>query len=105
MHNNKKKLNMWYVIAGASHNTDIGPDSEAQISNPNDEVDEKTHEQYHPDEHTIEGAADEKQTAGQKELNGKHENGKDHKTNTSVWSLSFKFDDNLLMKPCSLHNI
>lgn len=96
---------MWYicVIAGASHNTDIGPDSEAQIQSPNDEVDEKTHEQYHPDERTIESSADEKQAADkQKELNGKHENGKDHKTNTSVWFLSFRFDDDL-MQPCSLH--
>lgn len=93
---------MWYVIAGASHNTDIGPDSEAQISSPNDEVDEKTHEQYHPDERTIESqTANEKEATSEKQLNGKHENGKDHKTNTSVWFLSFKFDDDL-MKPCLL---
>lgn len=60
------------MIAGASHNTDIGPDSEAQIS-PNDEVDEKTHEHYQPEE-----------THEEKKENGKHENGKDLKTNTSV---------------------
>jgi hypothetical protein len=64
-----------WCFAGASHNTDIGPDSEAQISPSNDEVDEKTHEHYHPDEHEDK----------EKKENGKHEsNGKDLKTNTSV---------------------
>lgn len=72
-----KIFHEFYVIAGDSLNTDIGPDSEAQISSPNDEIDEKTsHEQYHPDHD------DNDQEHIQEK--GKHENGKEVKTNTSV---------------------
>lgn len=71
--------NFLRVIAGDSLNTDIGPDSEAQISNLNDEVDEKgLDDQYHKDERSIDDQKPEKKD------NGKHENSKDSKANTSV---------------------
>lgn len=72
--------NFLRVIAGDSLNTDIGPDSEAQISNLNDEVDEKgLDDQYHKDERSIDDQKPEKNKD-----NGKHENSKDSKANTSV---------------------
>lgn len=71
---------MVVVFAGASLDTDINPDSEAQIT-PHaheDEVDEKHHHQaLHPDPaaHFVH-EGDEKHAA----TNGKHENGKQTKT-------------------------
>lgn len=69
------------VIAGASLNTDIGPDSEAHITPAHDDED-KSHVQTEHFEHDEQNVDDIKDTHIK---NGKHDNnGQEIKTNTPV---------------------
>ena len=72
------------VVTGASINTDIGPDSEAQIAPQNDDYDGKEYEhEQHEHDHQDQTEINEK---SEKLKNGQHNgnSGGDKKTNTPV---------------------
>lgn len=68
------------VVTGASVNTDIGPDSEAQIAPQQDDYDEKEYDQEPEQDHTEQTEINEK---NEKNKNGQRI-GTEVKTNTPV---------------------
>lgn len=73
------------IVAGASLNTDIGPDSEAQIApHHDDDYEAKDYDEHEPEKADIKSkhpvVEKQQQTNGQQNGN----NGGDKKTNTSV---------------------
>lgn len=69
---------MYVIFAGASINTDIGPDSEAQIAPHHDDYDEKQYDHDTEDQHT------EKNEKLQQQQQKQQRNGNEQKTNTPV---------------------